>query len=385
MNILVTGATGYLGSYVVRELLARPEVQCLHLLTRSAGRSRPDAPSPVHKLWDAMQLHLSPEAYRSALSRIEFVAGDLHAPRLGLSGATMARLDRVDGVIHLAASLNRKSEKACLNANLRGTLSVIQLVRRLVQRRGSFHRFTYVSTTAVSGRREHECISEPDSVRWELSDYDPYGRTKKFAEHMCRELLPNVPFAIVRPPTVMGDSRMARTTQFDMLRVYSFMASLPAVPIHPATRLDFVPADFVGRAIAGLHLKPTLAWDTYHLSAGEESPTVEAHCEMLRAAGLSAPRLLPSLYPTFDRVADVLSQSGRGSLARSASLLKVFLPYFTNDVVFANDRLASELGLRPTPFTDYGAALLRWARNVNFRYPRIHLPEGMETYAEAAE
>ena len=115
--------------------------------------------------------------------------------------------ERCDSVLHVAASLNRKSSKACFNANLRGSLSVIKLVRSIAEARGDLRRFGVVSTTAVCGKRQHEVVTEDESIDWSRSDYDPYARTKKFAEHMVGELLDDLPTVIFRPPTVMGDSR----------------------------------------------------------------------------------------------------------------------------------------------------------------------------------
>ncbi len=265
-RIFITGGTGYLGSYVIAELFARSDRPRLSLLTRA--RDRADF---VEKLWRAMQLHWSADEFAEALPRIDFVRGDLAAPKLGIDPRDRERVVREsESVLHIAASLNRKSEKACLNANLRGTLSVIQLAREIIDAHG-LRRFSAVSTTAVCGRREREVVTEDGSIEWDRSDYDPYGRTKKFAEHMVRELLPDVPTTIFRPSTVLGDSRFPETTQFDMARAYCFFADLPAIPIGAHIRQDIVNADFVGKAIALLHMKDDPAHDTYHLSAGERA------------------------------------------------------------------------------------------------------------------
>ena len=63
-----------------------------------------------------------------------------------------------DSVIHCAASLNRKSEKTCLNVNLRGTLEVVQLARHSQYYHG-LRRFSNVSTVAVAGKRSHEVVT----------------------------------------------------------------------------------------------------------------------------------------------------------------------------------------------------------------------------------
>ena len=137
-----------------------------------------------------------------------------------------------DSVIHCAASLNRKSEKSCLNVNLRGTLEVLQLAQQVGSHHG-LRRFSQVSTVAVAGKRQDEVVTEDDSIDWDRSDYDPYARTKKFCEHMVRQLLPEVPKTIFRPSIVLGDSRHAETTQFDMVQAFVFLAGLPVLPFRP--------------------------------------------------------------------------------------------------------------------------------------------------------
>lgn len=383
MSIFLTGGTGFLGSYVLDTLLGDPSLlaseERVFVMTRSGGDAA------LEKLWRALQLHMDAERFYGLLDRIVFVPSDLMAPGLGLSEKARAQIvEECDSVLHIAASLNRKSSKACFNANLRGTLSIIQLVREIAERRGNFRRFSEVSTTAVAGKREHAVISEDEAVDWAVSDYDPYGRTKKFAEHMSRELLPDIDKCILRPPTVMGDSRFPETTQFEMARIYSLMVGAPAVPVHPDTRLDFVPANFVGPSIAKLHTKPTLRWDTYHLSAGEGAETAADHARALRDAGIGTPRFVPQLHGAFDFVASQLTHGPKNDLTLIASLIKVFLPYFTNDVVFDNRRVVEELGETPPPFTTYCAELVRWTRSVRFSYPYSPLPE-RRAVAEAAE
>ena len=266
MAIFLTGGTGYIGAHVAANLLEQHDAT-LNLLVR--GRDPRDAEL---RLWQALQLHLPfPKFYEYLQAKIRIFRGDLTSPQFGLGPDDYDRLvHTTDSVIHCAASLNRKSEKSCLNVNLRGTLEVVQLARRSQYYHG-LRRFSNVSTVAVAGKRSHEVVVEDRSIEWERSDYDPYARTKKFCEHMVRELLPDVPLTIFRPSIVLGDSRYPQTTQFDMVRSFVFLAGLPVLPFRPHDKIDIVNVDFVADAISTLHMKANPEHDTYHLSSGNDS------------------------------------------------------------------------------------------------------------------
>ncbi len=375
--IFVTGGTGYLGAYVLARLLETHRTRVL-LLVRAKDRRE-----AIAKLWSGLQLHMDERRFEKVLPLVSFVRGDLTAPALGIAKEARRRLaNEATSVIHVAASLNRKSEKACLNANLRGTLSVIQLAREIADGRGGLARFSNVSTVAVCGRRDREVVLEDTAIDWERSDYDPYARTKKFAEHMARELLPGVRVLTFRPSIVMGDSRFPETSQFEMVRATSVLADLPLVPTRGDARIDIVNADYVGRAIADVHLKAAPAHDIYHLSGGVRSKTATAIRDALLARHplKPRPRFVASAERPFARVVDRMASIGaregaRGQLALIGSLLKVFLPYITFDTVFDNTRIVDELGEAPVPFTDYCGALYDWSKRNRFRYPYRALDE----------
>lgn len=369
MTIFLTGTTGYLGSYVVERLLAERSER-LTVLVRAKSREEAE-----EKLWRALQLHMDAERFFESLGRIDVVRGDITEPGLGLSLDDRRMLHReVSSILHIAASLNRKSEKACLNTNLRGSLGVIKLAREIADRKG-LARFSHVSTVAVAGERDREVVREDEAIEWDRSDYDPYARTKKFCEHMARELLADVPLTFFRPSIVMGDSRFPETTQFDMVRALCILADLPVVPVRGDARLDIVNADFVGTAIARLHTKERTDHGIYHLSAGVASKTADEISKAIFADGGRPPRYAPGLEATFANVVDVLARSKRRNVATLVgSLLKVFLPYITYDTVFDNTRVTTELGLTPTPFTAYCAPLYRYAKRVNYAYPHRPMP-----------
>jgi thioester reductase-like protein len=364
MAIFLTGSTGYIGAHVASILLQR-HTDRLNLLVRAKTEQEAN-----ERLWHALQLHLDFSQFHDALkTRISVFRGDLTDPHFGLDPADYTHLiGTTESVIHCAASLNRKSEKSCLNVNLRGTLEVAQLGRRAHDAHG-LRRFSQVSTVAVAGHRSHEVITEDLSIDWDLSDYDPYARTKKFCEHMVHELLPDVSRTVFRPSIVLGDSRRAETTQFDMVRAFVFLAGLPLLPFRSTDRIDIVPVDYVAESVVMLHQKSNPEHEIYHLSSGRGAETFAQLTHALaESAGKMEPLFWPGLEGNFSAIVNMLSNS-RSAIGRSASLLKVFMPYLVWDTVFDNSRVVAEMGRAPEPFSKYCYPLLQFSRDYHFTYP----------------
>ena len=160
MAIFITGGTGYLGSYAIDWLLRNTDHE-LALLVRA-----PDYDCGVERLWQALQLHMQADEFHRHLDRVCFISGDLTKPDLGISTADYDWLvSNAESVLHIAAALNFRSERACTNHNLRGTLSVIKLARA-IQEDHPLRRFTQVSTVAVAGERPGAVVMEDQPLDW---------------------------------------------------------------------------------------------------------------------------------------------------------------------------------------------------------------------------
>jgi thioester reductase-like protein len=361
--IFLTGSTGYIGAHIAANLLEGYR-DSLNLLIRAKDQHEAEV-----RLWQALQLHLDfPRFHNHLHTRVKIFLGDLTGHRFGLSDSDYERLVyTTDSVIHCAASLNRKSEKSCLNVNLRGTLEVVQMAMRARIHHG-LRRFSHVSTVAVAGHRQDEVVTEDKSIDWGRSDYDPYARTKKFCEHMIRQLLPDTPKTIFRPSIVLGDSRYPQTTQFDMVKAFVFLAERSVLPFRPNDKIDIVNVDFVADAIATLHQKAEPQYDTYHLSSGTDSQTFRELTKALAAArNKNGPIFMPSLAKPFNGTVNWLSNR-KGKLGYGGSLMKVFMPYLLWNTVFDNARVTTELNRKPVPFSQYSFPLLKFSRESNFSY-----------------
>jgi thioester reductase-like protein len=364
MAIFLTGSTGYLGSYLVAGFFTGHRDR-LNLLVRAKTEQE-----ARERLWQSLQLHFEfPQFLSYVNDRVRIFRGDLTGERFGLTDDDYrALVDSTESILHCAASLNRKSEKQCLNVNLRGSLEVIQLARRAQNHHG-IRRYSHVSTVAVAGKRQNEVVTEDNSIDWSRSDYDPYARTKKFCEHMVHELLPDVPHTIFRPAIVMGDSRRPETTQFDMVQAFDMLARLRVLPLRPDDRIDIVPANYVGGAIVKIHQMEKPSYGIYHLSSGTDSQTYKELTDALaKAGGWSRPSYQPWLGGPFSKTVNWLAFTG-GAVGYGASLLKVFWPYLDWNTVFENSRVAQEMGEPPAKFSSYAYPLLQFSRANKFKYP----------------
>jgi nucleoside-diphosphate-sugar epimerase len=221
----------------------------------------------------------------------------------------------------------------------------------------------------VAGKRQDEVVTEDAAIDWSRSDYDPYARTKKFGEHMVNQLLPDVPRTIFRPAIVLGDSRRAETSQFDMIQAFDVLARLPVLPLRPYDKIDVVPANYVGKAIVTIHQKSEPGHSIYHLSSGTGSQTYKELTDALaEAGGWRRPAYWPRMRGVFSNTVNWLSNR-KGSVGRAASLLKVFWPYLDWNTVFDNSRVVAEIGEAPAKFSSYAFPLLTFSRENKFRFP----------------
>ena len=382
MAIFVTGSTGYLGSYVAAGLFTGHQDK-LNLLVRA--KSEEEA---RERLWTSLQLHLPFHDFCEYIgSRARIFCGDLTSERFGLADDEYhALVDTTDSIIHCAASLNRKSERQCLNVNLRGGLEVIQLARR-AQNRNGLRRYSHVSTVAVAGTRKNEIVTEDAAIDWTRSDYDPYARTKKFGEHMIHQLLADVPHTIFRPAIILGDSRHAETSQFDMVQAFDILVRLPVLPLRSRDKIDIVPANYVSKAIVAIHQKDEPGHGIYQLSSGTGSETYKELTDALaEAGGWRRPAYWPWMGGPFSSTVNWFSKR-KGAVGRGASLLKVFWPYLDWNTVFDNSRVVAELGEAPVKFSKYAFPLLKFSRENKFRYPAKPWPKmeiGADTPGKSA-
>ncbi|QDE98350.1 non-ribosomal peptide synthetase [Myxococcus xanthus] len=253
--VLLTGATGFLGAFLLEELCRKTQAR-IHCLVRS--KSEQEGMQRIRKNLESYSL------WRDDLaSRIVPVRGDIGQPLLGLSEAEFQRLSEdVDAVYHNGALVNfiypYESMRA---ANVLGTREILRLCMRT--RIKPLH---YVSTVSVLPVGRQLPFREDEPLEAAASLVGGYAQSKWVAEKLVREASQRgLPVTIHRPGRVTGHSQTGAWNTDDLVcRTLKGCVQLGSAPSVDAL-LDVTPVDYVSSAIVDLSLRPESLGQTFHL------------------------------------------------------------------------------------------------------------------------
>ncbi|MFF9260806.1 type I polyketide synthase [Streptomyces longwoodensis] len=276
-EVLLTGASGFLGAFLLRDLMRRTRAR-IHCLVRgaddAAAHARLRASLEWYRVWD----EIDPD-------RLSVLAGDLARPLLGLPEDTFDGLARsVDAVYHAGATVHWLHPYTALrDANVRGTEEVLRLAAR--HRTVPVH---HVSTVGVfDGPRVPGVplkVTDPTGPAGALPS--GYLQSKWVAEQvleLARER--GLPVSVYRVDVISGDqvNGACQTRDFVWLALKGLVQS-GAVPAGAGGRFHLLPVDYVSAAIVSISARPTAAGGTFHLF-NRDALDLDACVTRLRALG----------------------------------------------------------------------------------------------------
>jgi thioester reductase-like protein len=228
-NVLLTGATGFFGAFLLREILAQ-HPGTVHCLVRAADTTQ---------AWSKLRANLAHYGLAAEVlsqRRIRVIPGDLARPRLDLGEDQYQCLaDEIDLIIHNGAQVDALHSYDTLEAaNVTGTRTLLWLAATTWRKP-----LRFISTTSVTGYH-------PSAA----GNGSGYLESKWRAEQVVAEARAHgIPASIYRVPRLAGDSRTGQGNDRDlMLRTIRCILDLGTAPDIDVCE-DWIPVDEAARLL----------------------------------------------------------------------------------------------------------------------------------------
>lgn len=249
--VVVTGATGNLGAFVVAEIAKRSTVSEVWAVVRASGQASAGA-----RLWKALadrEISLADEE----AAKIHAVPSDLSQPNLGLEGYVLDHLlSTTTSIVHSAWAVNfNLGVRSFEQQHIRGTYNLINFCLR--SKLPSPARFFFCSSvSAASATPKPASIAESAVEKIEHAQKIGYGRSKLVAEHITRNAMRKTGMhaRVLRVGQLGGDTVTARWNETEAIALM-FRSTLTTGALPELNeRATWLPVDQCAKAISNLAL-----------------------------------------------------------------------------------------------------------------------------------
>ena len=242
-NVMITGVTGFLGVFLLQELLDKTQAN-VHCLTRAATaeKGKQDIIENLKKygLWKKEQT-----------ARIIPVIGDLAKPTLGLDANLWSELAQtIDAIYHSGASISLINPYASMRAaNVLGTQELLKLASQ--SRLKPFHFISTLDVFQTSQYFSSEAITEADVLNpLEAVYFDGYTKSKWVSEQMVWTAKERgLPVCVYRPAMISGHSQTGIANKTDLMnRLIKGFIQLGCAPESQMV-INIAPVDFFSQGV----------------------------------------------------------------------------------------------------------------------------------------
>lgn len=260
--LFLTGATGFLGAFLLAELLKQTQADIYCLIRATNEQEALERLKQQLKRYELLE--------KIDFKRIIPVCGDLSSPKLGLTEQCYQEIAKqVDAIYHNGALVNFiQPYRALKSANVLGTEEVLRLA--CTEKPKAIH---YVSTFSVFSEKASahpQGFAENDEPG--LTEYldNGYAQSKWVAEKLVRTARDRgFQVSIYRPAIVAGDSLNGVWNVNDFFcRLLKGCIQLGFAP-EGNSRMDMVPVDYMSRVIVALSRQPASIGAVFHLNHTE--------------------------------------------------------------------------------------------------------------------
>ncbi len=367
---LMTGAVGFLGRYVLRDLLLA-EVPVAVLVRDGKSESAQQRVETVMSHWE--------HELGRALPRPVLLPGDIDLPNLGLDTDGLDWVGQnCDALFHSAAKVTFNAdtpEEDLWDTNVRGTENVVALCRTTGI--GQLH---HVSTAFVCGLRPGSILESELDLGQEYGNN--YEKSKVAAEKIVHAAQDIDSVTIYRPAIIVGDSQTGYTTTFHgfylPLRITHTLLSrvqlgdvsdidlLDRLGLDGTERKNVVPVDWVSAMMTYFVTHPELHGQTYHLTS-----STGVACRLMQDAFLATVRTSAE-QGSYDGPVSIDLESLAQLEEAFISQLEVYRSHWRNDPTFDARNTLAAVGHLPCPEIDRTMLdiLSQYAIRTNFGWPR---------------
>ncbi|TGJ64513.1 putative NRPS-like protein biosynthetic cluster [Orbilia oligospora] len=279
-DVLLTGATGFLGAFFLQALIELPEIQTVRCLVRAKDSN--DGQLRIRK--NLQKYHIS-IADSLMASKLTVLSGDLAEPLLGLTPGVYEEVARSCAtVFHLGAHVNYIQPYTLHRpANIVGTLNILRLA--VTGRKKTVHYSSSIGaygapdpTASVKNLAEYLPEDEPLDAFINGLVYDlGYSQSQFATEQLVwRAIQRGLPISIYRPGFILGHSKTGYGNPHDFFgRVAMACIKMGYYPLLPKQRNEFIPVDQVVKQLLHISSNHKNIGHAYNLVPLRNSESVE--------------------------------------------------------------------------------------------------------------